>query len=103
MEKAENVLVLEGDFGWNDVGSWDEVHKISKKDQDGNMLLGNSFCLDAKNCLVDSPHRLTTLIGVQDLIVVDTPDALLICSKENAQKVKKAVEMIRRKKMDKYL
>lgn len=103
MEKAEKVLVLKGDFGWNDVGSWDEVHKVSKKDQHGNVLEGNCLCLDASNCLVDTPNRLTALIGVQNLIVVDTPDALLICSKEHAQEVKQVVDMMRRKKMDKYL
>jgi len=103
MEKAENVLVLKGDFGWNDVGSWDEVHKVSKKDQNYNVIDGNCLCLNSSNCLVDSPHRLTALVGVQDLIVVDTQDALLICTKEQAQDVKKLIDTIRKNKMDQYL
>ena len=103
MEKAEKVLVLKGDFGWNDLGSWDEVYKINKKDKDGNVTSGNCFSLDSSNCLVDSSQRLTALVGVKDLIIVDTPDALLICSKEQAQEVKKIVDMLRRKKLDKYL
>ena len=102
MENAENVLVLKGNFGWNDVGSWDEVFNLGEKDKNGNLLESETVVIDSHNCYVNS-KRLTALIGVEKLIVVDTDDALLICAKEKAQEVKKVVDMLRRNKMEKYL
>jgi mannose-1-phosphate guanylyltransferase len=102
MEHSEKVLVLKGDFGWNDVGSWDEVYNLGVKDDNGNVIEGNSVCINTSNCFVNT-ERFTALVGIENLLVVDTEDALLICSKDKAQDVKKVVDMIRRKKMDKYL
>jgi mannose-1-phosphate guanylyltransferase len=105
MEKADNVFTLQGDFGWNDVGSWDALWDISPKDTTGNAALNNSRTIleDAEDSLVYNPHKLTALIGVKDLIVVETKDALLICKKGRSQDVKKIVEKLEADGQKKYL
>ena len=94
MERADKVLMLAGDFGWNDVGSWEAVYQLEPKDEQGNCLEGPVLILDSRGCLVHSPQKTVGLIGMKDLIVVDTPDALLICPRERAQEVKKIVELL---------
>lgn len=95
MEKASNVLVIEGTFGWNDLGSWEEVYKIAAKDENGNVIHGGPITKDVENCYIETSNRTVALVGVKDLIVVDTPDALLICKKENSQDVKWVVERLK--------
>jgi mannose-1-phosphate guanylyltransferase len=94
MERAEKVLMLEGNFGWNDVGSWEAVYQLEPKDEKANYLNGPALVLDSQGCLVYSPQKTVALIGMKDLIVVDTPDALLICPRERAQEVKKIVQLL---------
>ena len=94
MERADKVLMLEGDFGWNDVGSWEAVYQLKPKDGQGNCLTGPVLALDSKGCLVHSPGKTVALIGVENLIVVETPDALLVCPRERSQEVKKIVELL---------
>lgn len=96
MEKAANVLVLPIDVDWNDVGSWASLHDVWDKDHNLNAVKGAFLALDAAGCVVSSPHKLTTLIGVDDLVVVDTPDALLVCRKDRAQDVKNLQEALKR-------
>jgi len=103
MEKSDEVFVLRGDFGWTDVGSWDEVYYQSGKDPHGNSLTGRVIQRDLNNSLVYSPDRIVAVIGVDDLIVVDTPDALLICRRGRSQDVKEIADYLRRKQMDQYL
>jgi mannose-1-phosphate guanylyltransferase len=94
MEKADQVLMLTGDFGWNDVGSWEAVYQLESRDEQGNCLTGPVLVLDSRGCLVHSPDKAVGLIGMNNLIVVETPDALLICPRERAQEVKKIVELL---------
>jgi mannose-1-phosphate guanylyltransferase len=103
MEHASHVCVVRGDFSWSDVGSWEEVYRISDKDKAGNAFLGETLIVDSEGCLVHSPGHLTAVLGVKNLVVITTPDATLICSREAAQDVKKVVETLLRKKADKYL
>lgn len=103
MEQSQNVYVLKGDFDWNDVGSWEEVYKISGKDENENVLIGNHFTRDTRGCLIDSPNRFIATLGVEDLIVVETDDALLICRRDRAQQVKDLVDAMKRKDLDQYL
>jgi len=103
MEKASHVLVLEGDFGWSDVGSWDEVYHCSVQDEEGNVLLGEPIVKDVKNCYIESGRRVVALVGVSDLVVIDTNDALLICERKKAQDVKWVVEKLKHSKKQKYL
>jgi mannose-1-phosphate guanylyltransferase len=105
MEKADNVFMLQGDFGWSDVGSWDALWDISSKDNKGNVLTGGGKVIfeDAEGSLVYSPKKLVALVGVKDLIIVETTDALLICTKGCSQNVKKIVEALEDKHLKKYL
>ncbi|MEK6566272.1 MAG: mannose-1-phosphate guanylyltransferase [Bacteroidota bacterium] len=103
MEKAGNVFVVKGDFGWNDVGSWDEVIRIAKKDGDGSSLKGHVISRDSKSNFIDAGNRLVAVVGVEDLIIISTDDAVLICRKGRSQEVKEIVDYIRRKQMNDYL
>jgi mannose-1-phosphate guanylyltransferase len=105
MEKTANVFVLPGDFGWSDVGSWDALWEISAKDNQGNALTGNGSAIftDTEGALVYSPKKLVALVGVKDLIIVETKDALLVCKKGHSQDVKKVVDTLEAAKKKKYL
>lgn len=104
MEHAKNVMVLRGSFGWKDLGSWDEVYNLAPKDDAGNAIASDHVVLkDVSNCLIDSSNRLVAAIGMEGFVIVDTPDALLVCPRHRAQEVKDLVEIIRRKKLHQYL
>ncbi len=105
MEKADNAFMLSGNFGWSDVGSWDALWEISDKDNQGNALTGGGSALftDTEGTLVYSPKKLVALVGVKDLIIVETKDALLICKKGRSQDVKKVVDTLEAAKKKKYL
>jgi len=97
MEKAEGVVVLPSSFGWSDVGSWSAVPEIMEAGTDGNIVMDESplVCLDSSGCLVRGGNKVVALVGVQDLIIVDTDDALLICPRDRAQDVKKVTEELK--------
>lgn len=103
MEKAENVLVVPGDFGWSDLGSWDVLWEASGKDGNGNAARGPFIGIDAADSLVHSPGKLVALVGVRDLLVVETDDALLICRRGRSQDIRKVVEDLERKGLKQYL
>lgn len=96
MEKAKDVLMIPASFGWSDVGSWDTLWEISGKDARGNAATRGSDVIleDTENALVCSPHKLVALVGMKDVIVVETKDALLICRKGRSQDVKKIVDAL---------
>lgn len=105
MEKAPDVLVVELDCLWTDVGSWPELHNVTGLDPDGNAVLTPSLhALDSRNNVVISSEddHLIALIGTEDLIVVHTPDATLVCPKNHAQKIKDLVAQIETKFPNKY-
>ena len=98
MEKTRNAFVLPLEAGWSDVGSWDFVWDISDKDLDGNVIEGNVITKNTKNSLLLSQdNRLITAIGLEDLVVVETSDAILIAKKAESQKVKNIVEILKKK------
>ena len=103
MEKTRGVRMCEGNFGWSDVGSWTSLGEIWKKDEQGNSSRGESIILDARGCQVYNPDRLTALIGIEDLIVVNTDDALLICHRDHDQKVKELVAELKKRGKEEYL
>lgn len=103
MEKAENIYVVPGNFGWDDVGSWLSLERINKTNQDGNVIKGNVISIKTKNSIVQGTNKLIATIGVEDLIVVDTEDALLICNKNNTQDVKEVINNLKICNRDEYL
>lgn len=104
MEKTSDVYVIPAEFGWNDVGSWDSLSEVFPTDEDGNVVRASSHLLiDTKNSIISSSdkNRIITTVGVEDLIIVDSGDALMICARDRAQDVKKIVEELKRnKRMD---
>ena len=105
MEKADNVLLIRGDFGWSDMGSWDALWDVLEKDKHGNAARGKALFVgvDSKNSLIQSSRKLVALVGVEDLIVVETEDALLVCKRGRSQDVKAVVESLNKNNMKEYL
>ncbi len=104
MEVAERVCILEADFMWNDLGSWEAAYNISEKDSAGNVVqAAHVQLLDSKNNYIYSTKKLVAAIDIENLVVVETDDTLLICKKDQSQKVKDIVDALRRKKMDQYI
>jgi mannose-1-phosphate guanylyltransferase len=88
LERAANVCgIPAGDFGWNDVGSWNAVYELLPRDESGNVTGLDAVCLESHNNFVDARGKVVALLGVSGLIVVDTPDALLVASRDKAQQV----------------
>ena len=105
MEKAGaegKVLTLEADFDWSDVGSWAAVHRMTPKDADGNASRGRWLGLGAKNCLIHAPDRLVVLLGLENAVVVDTPDALLVGALDRSQEVRDLVDALNRQGLSSY-
>ncbi len=103
MERAQNVSVIPVSMGWIDIGSWQAVADALPGDATGNSAVGELITLDSRGCYVRSDGRLVALIGVEDLIVVDTPDALLICPRDRAQDVKAVVARLSEAGKTQYL
>lgn len=103
LERSDEVVVVSGDFGWNDVGSWDALGAIFPPDASGNIVKANHLGLQTQNTIVYGNGRLITTIGVDGLIIADTEDALLICTKDRAQSVKDIVDMLKEKGMNQYI
>ncbi len=96
MEKADNIVMAKGIFDWDDVGSWPALENHFKADQAGNVVIGESEGLDAGANIVYSKNRLTALLGVDNLVVVQAEGVTLICAKDRAQDIKKLVEQVRK-------
>jgi mannose-1-phosphate guanylyltransferase/mannose-6-phosphate isomerase len=94
MEKTGLAAVVPSDFAWSDVGAWGAIWDLAEKDGFGNASQGDAAFLDAANCYVHSPERLTAVVGVDDLVVVTTRDAVLVVGREQAEKVKGLVALL---------
>jgi mannose-1-phosphate guanylyltransferase len=106
MEKlgAGEVLVVPGDFGWNDVGSWSAIGEIADRDPAGNTVVGEAVTVDARgNILVGAPEKMLAVVGVSDLVVVVTDDAILVMPKDRAQDVREVVRALETSKRETYL
>ena len=86
--------MLEGDFGWNDVGSWDTLDAVRKRDNAGNISEGETLLIDAKNCVVYGTDKLVCAIGTEELVIVEGKNSILVCPVSQAQRVKEAVEAL---------
>lgn len=95
MEKTKLAAVVEGRFGWSDIGSWDAIAAVSARDAAGNAVHGPAMLLDAQNCLVHSDGQLTAILGARDLVVVATPDAVLVLPRARAEDVKELVAKLK--------
>jgi mannose-1-phosphate guanylyltransferase/mannose-6-phosphate isomerase len=99
LEKAENVAVVPVEMGWNDVGTWEALHELFPRDARANVLLGRVLDQDSQDCIFFAQNRLVATIGLDRTIVVDTPDATLVCHRDRAQEVKDLVTELHRQQM----
>jgi|YNPNPStandDraft_1061719.scaffolds.fasta_scaffold05784_5 mannose-1-phosphate guanylyltransferase len=97
MEKADSIYAFAGRMGWSDVGSWSAIYDINPKDAFGNVVEADLVEIDTRGCLVISPNKLVATIGLRDIIVVETADALLVCARERAQEVRDIVGKLKAK------
>jgi mannose-1-phosphate guanylyltransferase len=98
LEHARNCVVVEAEeFGWNDVGSWDQWAENFAHDGEGNLVKGDALVIDSRGCVVQSNNRLVAVVGLADVVVIDTGDALLCVGRESVQDVRKVVEELRRR------
>lgn len=103
MEKTQNAWVVPlKNSGWSDIGSWDALWNVCDKDENGNACEGDVITKNASNCYVNTEGRLVALVGVQDLVVVDTADAVLVMKKDDAQSVKSIVSELKAQKRSEY-
>jgi mannose-1-phosphate guanylyltransferase len=103
-ERAPNMAVVPGDFGWSDVGSFNALPEVRNADDKGNVLLGKgALAIDCEGCVVVSQERPVSVVGMKDVVVVDAQDAILVIPKDKSQEVRKVVEELKRRKWVKYL
>ena len=103
MEKADQVIMLDGDFGWSDVGSWDALDTLYETDENNNVVYGEQIHIGSKNCIAYGKDKLIATIGLENIIIVETEDAVLVCDKSKAQEVKRVVEILQERGKDQYL
>jgi len=103
MEKSNNVQLIKGKFDWSDVGSWDAVYHILEKDIRGNVAKGDVYFGNTKGTYVNSDNKFTAVIGVSDLLVINTDDATLVCHRDYAQDVKLIVDYLKMNKKNELL
>ncbi|PIV01267.1 hypothetical protein COS54_01235 [Candidatus Shapirobacteria bacterium CG03_land_8_20_14_0_80_39_12] len=107
-EKADNLLMVPGNFIWSDIGDWKGTYDLKEKDENGNVVElfgkgGQHLGVDTKNCLIEVEDKLVATVGVSDLVVIETKDAILVCAKDKSQGVKKIVSLLKEKDQKEFL
>ena len=95
MEHAKDIYIIPGAFGWDDVGSWLALERINSSNEFGNVVNGNVISIDTKNSIIHGNEKLIATVGLKDIIIIDTEDALLICDKDSTQDIKKVIENLK--------
>ncbi len=95
MENSPNVFITKSTFDWNDVGSWEAVYELTEKDNDGNAIVGDIYTVQSKGSYIYSPRKFAAVIGIENSVVINTNDALLICSRDKVQDVKLVVDYLK--------
>lgn len=103
MEKARNIFCVAGDIGWNDLGSWESLFEASPKDAAENVISADSLAIESTGNLVDVPGKMVGLVGVKNLVIVETEDALLVCDRQQSQGVSKLVKEFERRGLKRLL
>lgn len=102
MENSQSAVVVPGQFGWSDIGSWSAVSKLGTPDADGNRVTGEAVLVNVSDTMVSSDSRLVAAVGVTNLVIVDTPDALLVADRGKAQEVREVVAELKRRNHESY-
>lgn len=103
MEKASHIYLIPGNFGWDDVGSWLAVERVRGTDEHQNTLTGNVVTVHTEHCTIEGHDRLITTVGLKDLVIVDTPDALLVADKNSVGDIKDLLAKLREGNQAEYL
>jgi mannose-1-phosphate guanylyltransferase len=103
LERTTNLLVVGATFEWHDLGSWADLHDTLEQDGAGNFVEGDSVLIDSKNCMIHSPNKLVAAVGLEDMVVIETEDAILICPKARSQDVKLIVDRLKQMGKTEYL
>lgn len=103
MEKAKNIYVIPGNFGWDDVGSWLAVERIKNPNEEGNIVDGNIVTINTKNCIIQGDKKLIATVGLENVVIVDTKDATLICDKNSTADIKKVLENLKTAGRNEYI
>ncbi|MGE3153723.1 MAG: mannose-1-phosphate guanylyltransferase/mannose-6-phosphate isomerase [Nitrospiraceae bacterium] len=103
MERSDHAAMIPVDFHWSDVGNWSSIEEVASQDKAGNVINGKVVDLDSHHSIIYADRRLVATIGLSDMVVVDTPDATLVCPKARSQDVKKVVEILRKQKAPEQL
>jgi mannose-1-phosphate guanylyltransferase len=103
MERSQKVAVVPCELGWSDIGSWQAIRELTQGDEQGNQCNGQTVLHDVTNCYIDSPKRLVGAVGLDNLIIIDTPDALLIADASRTQEVKVIAQELKRQGHPAYL
>ena len=104
MEKAENVYVVPGEFGWSDLGSWSSLHEYHDKDENNNVIDGNAMMYTSSECIIQSPNeKLVVVQGLDGYLVADCDDVLMICKKDDENKIRSIVNDVKSLKGEKYV
>lgn len=103
LEKAAHIFTIPGTFGWDDVGSWLAVERVQKTNEFGNVINGNIITIDTHNCIIQGCKKLIAMVGLEDLVVIDTEDATLICAKDSTNGIKKVIENLKICNRDEYI
>lgn len=102
MEKSDNIKVVPTHFAWNDVGSWDRIIKLFTADDQGNAAVGDAIMINSHNTFVYGDNRVVASVGIDNLVIVDTPDALLVAHRDHTQDVKKVVQQLKTNAHESY-
>lgn len=102
MEKTTSIYTIAGSFGWDDVGSWLAISRINQKDRNDNIISGNVIEIDTKNSIIQGGKRLISLIGVENMVVVDSDDVVLICQKNHVNDIKKIIIKLKSENLSSY-
>lgn len=103
MERAKDIYILPGAFGWDDVGSWLAIERIKKSNEFGNVVDGNVITVNTHNCIIQGDRKLIAAVGLKDIVVVDTEDAILICEKDSTGDIKRVLENLKICNRDEYI
>ncbi|UNC93637.1 mannose-1-phosphate guanylyltransferase/mannose-6-phosphate isomerase [Candidatus Contubernalis alkaliaceticus] len=95
MEHTKRSFMVPASFGWNDVGSWQSLYEVSEKDEQGNVASGKNIAIDTQGCLIYGKERLIATIGIENMAVIDTPDALMVCPLDQTQRIREVVDRLK--------
>ena len=101
-ENSNNLVIVQADMPWDDIGSWDALERFKESDKNKNIIINNAITINSKNNIVDA-KKLVALVNVKNLIIVESEDSILVCDKDSAEQVKEVVRKLKEKEMDEYI